>query len=123
VKKSSLTPNPLHEALDMKTPSAVYQSSERRMPKKIRAYDYPLHFEVRRVSRNGGIRWKHLWVNVSQTLMEEHIGFEEVEEEIYNVYFYDLLIGRFFEEITKIKDVIERVPTRPIIAERCYPCT
>ena len=69
-----------HEALDMKTPSAVYQSSERKMLKQIRAYDYPLYFEVRRVSRNGGIRWRHLWVNVSQTLMEEFIGFEEVED-------------------------------------------
>ena len=32
-----------HEALDMKTPSEVYQASERKMPKKMRAYDYPLH--------------------------------------------------------------------------------
>jgi len=114
-----------HEALDMKTPSAVYRSSDRKMPKNIRAYDYPLHFEVRRVSRNGGIRWKHLRVNVSQTLMEEYIGFEEIEDGIFNVYFYDLLIGRFFEEINSIKDIIDRVPTRPTIVKQsyCYPCT
>jgi transposase InsO family protein len=107
-----------HEALGMQTPSTVYKSSERRMSKRIRPYDYPLHFEVRRVSRNGGIRWKHLWVNVSHTLMEEYIGFEEIEDGIYNIYFYDFLIGRFFEEISRIKDVIERVPTRPIIIKQ-----
>lgn len=113
-----------HEALDMKTPSAIYRSSERKMPKKIRVYDYPLHVEVRRVSRNGGIRWKHLWVNVSQTLMEEYIGFEEMEDAIFNVYFYDLLIGSFFEEINRIKDIVDRVPTRPTIVKQsyCYPC-
>jgi transposase InsO family protein len=71
-----------HEAVDMKTPSEVYQASERKMPKKMRVYDYPLHVEVRRVSRNGGIRWKHLWVNVSQTLMEEYIGFGEIEDDL-----------------------------------------
>ena len=112
-----------HEALDMKTPSEVYQASERKMPKKMRAYDYPLHVEVRRVSRNGGIRWKHLWVNVSQTLMEEYIGFEEIEDGVHNVYFYDILIGRFFEEINRIRDIIDRVPTRPTIVKQSYPCT
>jgi len=112
-----------HEALDMKTPSEVYQASERKMPKKMRAYDYPLHVKVRRVSRNGGIRWKHLWVNVSQTLMEEYIGFEEIEDGVHNVYFYDILIGRFFEEINRIRDIIDRVPTRPTIVKQSYPCT
>lgn len=101
-----------HEALDMKTPSAVYQPSERKMPKKLEHYDYPSHFEVRRVSRNGGIRWNHVRVPVSHTLIEEYIGFEEIEDGIHNVYFHDFLIGRFFEEIYKIKDVIKRVPTR-----------
>lgn len=44
-------------------------------------------------------------------------------KQAYNVYFCDLLIGRFFEEISKIKDVIERVPTRPLVVECCNPCT
>jgi len=101
-----------HEALDMKTPSEIYTSSDRRMPQKLGHYDYPCHFEVRRVSRNGGIRWKKKRVPVSQTLIEEYIGFEAVDDGIHNVYFCDLLIGRFFEDILKIKDVIDRVPTK-----------
>jgi hypothetical protein len=48
-----------HEALFMKTPSSVYVPSPRSMPKKIGHFDYPLHFEVRRVSRNSGIRWRN----------------------------------------------------------------
>ena len=104
-----------HEALDMRKPAEIYRPSKKRMPKVIKHYDYPSHFEVRLVSRNGGIRWKHQRVPVSSTLIQEYIGFEEVEDGIYNVYFCDFLIGRFFEEISKIKDVISRIPTTPRI--------
>ena len=103
-----------HEALGMKTPSAVYRPSVRQMPKKIRAFDYPLHFEVRRVSRNAGIRWNRRWVNVSSTLAEEYVGFEEMEDGIFDVYFCDLRIGRFFEKDNCIRDIIGRVPTRRV---------
>ena len=112
-----------HEALDMKTPSSIYVPSEREMPKKLKHYEYPLNFEVRRVSRNSGIRWRKRWVQISSTLAEEYIGFEEIEDGIHNVYFCDILIGRFYEEISKVKDVIERVPTRPLIVECCNPST
>jgi transposase InsO family protein len=112
-----------HETLGMKTPSSIYVSSDRTMPRRLKHYDYPSHFEVRRVSRNSGIRWRHRWIQVSSTLAEEYIGFEEIEDGIHNVYFCDMLIGRFYEEVSKIKDVIERVPTRPLIVECCNPST
>jgi transposase InsO family protein len=112
-----------HEALEMKTPASVYVSSSRRIPKRIMHFDYPAHFEVRRVSRNSGIRWRRRWVQVSSTLAEEYIGFEEIEDGIHNVYFCEVLIGRFFEEVSKIKDIIERVPTRQVIVECGNPRT
>ena len=112
-----------HEALGMKTPSAIYVPSPRKMPKKIDHFDYPYHFEVRRVSRNSGIRWRHRWVQVSSTLAEEYIGFEEIEDGIHNVYFCELLIGRFVEKIMKIEDVIERVQVRQTIVECGNPKT
>ncbi len=101
-----------HESLDMKTPAEVYTASNRKMPENILPYEYPQHFEVRRVSRNGGIRWHHHRVPVSQTLIEDRIGFEEIDDGVYNVYFRELLIGRFYEEMGIIKDVIKRVPMR-----------
>jgi len=112
-----------HEALSLKTPSSIYVSSPRRMPKRLDPYDYPHHFEVRRVSRNSGIRWRKRWVQVSSTLAEEYIGFEEVEDGIHNVYFCELLIGRFVEEAMKIEDVIERVPVRQTVVECGNPKT
>lgn len=112
-----------HESLDMKKPAEVYKPSKKRMPRVVKHYDYPSHFEVRLVSRNGGIRWHHHRVPVSSTLIQEYIGFEEIEDGVYNVYFCDFLIGRFFEEIVGIKDVISRVPTTPRIVKKCNPCT
>ncbi len=106
-----------HEALGMKTPLSLYRVSFRPMPKKIGSFDYPSHFEVRRVSRNSGIRWSGAWVAVSSTLSEEYIGFEEVDDGIFNVYFCELLIGRFMEKMLKIEDVIKRIPVRKTIVE------
>jgi transposase InsO family protein len=112
-----------HEALGMKTPSSIYVPSERKMPKRLKHFDYPYHFEVRRVSRNSGIRWRSRWVQVSSTLAEEYIGFEEIDNGIHNVYFCELLIGRFVEKKMKIEDVIERVPVRQTIVECGNPKT
>ena len=58
---------------------------------------YPPHFERRRVSRNGGIRWGCGCVNVSQVLAEEYVGIEEVDDGLWSVYFGPLLLGRFDE--------------------------
>ena len=112
-----------HEALDMKTPAELYTESKREMPRKLEHWDYPSHFKVRYVSRNGGIRWHHKRVPVTHTLQEEYIGFEEIDDGIYNVYYCDYLIGRFFEEINKIKDIIERIPVRQRIAKESYRCS
>ena len=94
-----------HEALGQKTPASVYQPSPRRYPDKIPPIEYPAHFEVRRVSRNGGIHWKHRsatgpnngWVNVSHVLAEECVGLDEVDDGIWSVYFGPVPLGRFDE--------------------------
>lgn len=104
----------------MKTPSELYSRSKREMPKKLGQWEYPSHFRIRRVSRNGGIRWQNHRVPVTHTLIEEYIGFEEIDDGIYNVYYCDFLIGRLYEEISKIKDVIERVPVRQRIVKESY---
>jgi transposase InsO family protein len=84
-----------HEALGQKTPSEFYTPSNREYPTKLPPVEYPSHFEVRRVARNGGVRWKNRWIRASNTLAEEYIAFEEVDNDLYNVYFSFVLIGRF----------------------------
>jgi transposase InsO family protein len=86
-----------HDALHGDTPAEIYQPSARPYPTKISGPEYPGHYEVRRVSRNGGIRWCHDWVNISSVLAEEHIGFEEVDDGIWTVWFCEYALGRFDE--------------------------
>lgn len=88
-----------HEALGDEPPASVYRPSGRSLPAKITPFDYPAHWEVRRVSRNNGIRWKSAWVNVAAPLAEEIIGLEQVDDGVWNVYFRRFLIARFDERI------------------------
>jgi putative transposase len=83
----------LHEALGQKPPASVYEPSTRPFPKKLTQPDYPLHFEVRKVSTNGGIRWHSAWVNVSHLLGGDYIGLEEVADDIWAVYFGPVSLG------------------------------
>jgi hypothetical protein len=63
---------------------------------------------TRRVSHNGGIRWRCTWVNVSQTLGGEDIGFVEIDDAEWDVYFGPLRLGRFHERTSQIEDVLGR---------------
>lgn len=92
-----------HESLGQRTPASLYEPSTRRYPTKtLPAVDYPGHFEVRRVSRNGGVRWAKRWLNISSVLTEENVGFEEVDHGVWSLYFCHLLLGRFDEKKFKI---------------------
>ena len=99
-----------HEALAMKRPAQLYRSSPRPMPKRIATYDYPLNSLVRRVSRCGTIRVFGNQVFVSQTLNEQHVALEEVDDGVYDLYFCFYLIGRYELKTNRIHDIITRVP-------------
>lgn len=58
----------------------------------------------RRISRNGGIRWKNHWVNVSHVLADEYIAFDEINDGLWDVHFGALHLGRFHESLLRIED-------------------
>jgi len=97
-----------HEALGQELPASLYQPSTRSFPRKLPALEYPTHFEVRRVSHNGGIRWASRWVNVSHLLAEQYVGFEEIDDCLWDVYFGPVKLGRFHEREGKIEDSFGR---------------
>jgi transposase InsO family protein len=99
-----------HQALGMKRPAELYRPSPRKMPRRIGTYDYPLHALVRRVSRCGTIRVFCKQVFVSQTLNEEYVALEEVDDRIYDLYFCFYLIGRYELRTNTIHDIITKVP-------------
>jgi hypothetical protein len=102
-----------HEALADATPASCYQGSPRPYPRTLPPLDYPGHFERRRVSRNGGIRWDHRWVNVSHLLAEREVGLEEIDDGLWNVYFGPVWLGRFHEAVGTIIDRLGRTTRGP----------
>ncbi len=87
-----------HEHLNQKSPAHLYAPSPRPYPDRLPEPNYPGHFEVRKVSKNGGIRWKKGWVNISHSLLEQNVGLEEVHDGVWSLYFGSLLLGRFHED-------------------------
>jgi transposase InsO family protein len=97
-----------HQALADATPASQYQPSPRSYPRRLAPLEYPSHYEVRRVSHNGGIRWRCTWVNVSQTLGGEEVGLLEIDDGEWDVYFGPLRLGRFHERTLTIEDALGR---------------
>ena len=98
-----------HEALEMRRPAQVYQASSRAMPGRTEPYDYPSNYMVRRVSRCGTIRVLSKQIFVSQTLNEELVGLEEVDDGVYDLYFCYYQIGGYELRVNKIHDIVSRV--------------
>ena len=80
------------------------------MPARIEPYDYPAHFLVRRVSRSGTIRVLRNHIFVSNTLQEDYVGLEEVEDGVYDLYFCFYQFGRYDLHTNKIHDIVPKVP-------------
>lgn len=58
---------------------------------------YPSHFEVRWISSAGTVKFKRRQFFVSTALKHEHIAFEEMDDGLWSVYFYDVLLARLDE--------------------------
>ena len=83
-----------HEALDMKTPSDVYEPSEREMPSELSDHEYGAGFEARRVRRDGSIKWKAGYVFVGEALAGEVVGLRAQEEgENFELHLGPVLLG------------------------------
>ena len=102
-----------HEGLHDATPASCYAPSPRPYARTLAPVAYPGHFERRLVSRNGGIRWNSRWVNVSHLLAELEVGFEEIDEGLWDVYFGPVWLGRFHEAVGRIVDRVDRWERRP----------
>jgi putative transposase len=104
-----------HEALDQETPASQYKPSPRSMPFKLPELEYPSHYEVRLVSENSGIRWKHERIPVSHVLAGELIGLEEITDGQWDVYFGPVWLGRLREDLMRIVDERGRYFRRKVL--------
>jgi transposase InsO family protein len=86
-----------HEALNDDTPASRWAPSARAYPERIAPPEYPGHVEVRRISTAGTFRLHSGQSFLSQALNEEYVGFEEVQDGVWNILHYTTLLGRFDE--------------------------
>ena len=91
-----------HEALGDDTPASRWAPSPRPFPERILPPAYPAHFEVRRVSNAGCFRLHSGQIFLSQALNGEAIGLEQIQDGLWNILYYDTLLGRFDERTKAI---------------------
>lgn len=99
-----------HEALGDQTPASCYTASPRPYPRRLPDLEYPQHYELRRVSYKGSIRWHCIAIYVNQTLSGQDIGLVEVDDGEWDLYFGTLRIGRFHERTGKIDEAFNPHP-------------
>lgn len=84
-----------YEALNDETPASRWRLSARPLPTRIIQPTYPGHFEIQRVSTADTSRFHNGQQFLTQALNGEIIGLEEVQEGVWNVIYYEMLLGRF----------------------------
>jgi transposase InsO family protein len=82
-----------HEALGQKPPGEAYMPSRRAMPPRALDPWYDADHEVRRVRSNGEIKWKGLFIFISEALVHELVGIAELETGDHVVRFCNLDVG------------------------------
>lgn len=83
-----------HEALGGLAPTTALCASPRPYPSRMPSVEYPGHFEVRKVSSSGHVKFRnHEWF-VSVTLSGERVGLEEIDDEVWVIRFSTVELGR-----------------------------
>lgn len=92
-----------HDGLGGAVPASRYVPSPRPMPEVLPGPEYPGHFEVRYLSKDGNVRFQTKQFFVSQAIAHEYVGFEEVGDGVWSLYFYDRLLARLDERDFKLR--------------------
>ena len=82
-----------HEALAMKTPSDVYRPSPREMSFGLPEHEYASGVEVRRVRRDGSVKWASGYVFIGEAMAGELVGLKPGDGEWWNVHLGPMHVG------------------------------
>ena len=84
-----------HEALGLGVPSEYYRQSERKMPERIRVWEYGRAYEVRRIKSSGFITYGGQGYFLSEAFGGITVGVREsVTEGCVNLYYRGFKIGK-----------------------------
>jgi len=87
-----------HEGIGMKRPARVYTPSPRAYPARQPKLHYDASFEVRKIGKNGVMKWAGKPIFIGQPFAGEFIGLVPLDYALWNVYFSRFLIGTFDEK-------------------------
>lgn len=82
-----------HEALGQVPPVRVYKPSERAFDGQLRSPDYDSTAQVRKVRRNGEIKWRGSAVYLSGALKGEPVGLYRIGEDTWLVKYAHIVLG------------------------------
>jgi len=86
-----------HEALGNATPSSRYRESPRVYTGVLPPQEYPGHFLVKKITTGGTFRFKHRLLFIANALTDHHIGLEECNTGIWNIFFSNVLLAKLDE--------------------------
>jgi transposase InsO family protein len=82
-----------HEALGQQPPASVYVPSSRDFPVRLLTVTYPDGWLVRRVRHKGVIKWRGNLLYISQSLANQWIGLQPLNDGLWNVHFMSQPLG------------------------------
>ena len=104
-----------HEALGQNPPASFYRPSNRSYPERVEEPEYASGVATRRVRTNGEIKWKGHKIFLSQALVGEPVGFQQISERTWAIYFGLLQIGLLDESTMKtVKTPVNVLPMCPV---------
>jgi len=92
-----------HQALGQQTPDSYYEPSPRPYPERLQEAEYPLHWQVRRVSPGGQMRWAKAYVFLAHALEGEPVGLEPIDDRLWRVWFHSYEVGIFEEDKLRLR--------------------
>ena len=92
-----------HEGLNNATPGSIYEPSAVLFPRITVEFVYPKSFIKRRVNNSGDVSWHKGRAFISEVFRFEELGFEEVDEDFYRVFFRDMEIGEFDAPVLRFR--------------------
>lgn len=81
-----------HEALDQKTPSEVYECSNRKWDGRLRSPEYSV--QTRKVMKCGCIGWRGKSLFISEVLYGEYVGIEEQPNGEFEIKYGPIILGK-----------------------------
>ena len=88
-----------HEALAGVSPAMCHWVSKRRYPERVPVAEYDEGVEVRRVRSNGQIKWRGKLIFVSEALIGEPVGLQQIDDGRWQLLFCSMRLGIINEHL------------------------